>query len=162
MNVRCQSHHNIVLRLETTQECNMVSLSNTLILIDPHGAPFMNMGMMLMNKSFQPYLKGMGPKEWLTQPAFKGFIDGLGAWKWSTDQTLLNCFVNSSRMKVTHLDYKWNGLYTAIPDDKIKDCHFVHFFLKDKLPDRRGKYRGTETNMSNIILQHFDGRVKRT
>lgn len=102
----------------------------------PHGAPFMNMGMMLMNKSFQPYLKGMSPKEWLTQPAFKGFIDGLGAWKWSTDQTLLNCFVNSTKMKVTHLDYKWNGLYTAIPDDKIKDCHFVHFFLKDKLPDR--------------------------
>jgi len=33
-----------------------------------------------------------------------------------------------------HMDAKWNGLYTAHKD--IKDCHFVHFFLKDKLPDR--------------------------
>ena len=32
------------------------------------------------------------------------------------------------------MDWKWNGLYTA--NVKIKDCHFVHFFLKDKLPNR--------------------------
>jgi hypothetical protein len=99
-----------------------------------YGAPFMNMGMMVMNNSFSKYLGGLSPKDWLMQPVFKDFIDGLGAWKWSTDQTLLNCFVRSKNMNVQHLGYEWNGLYTAIPDDKIKDCHFVHFFLKDKLP----------------------------
>ena len=34
-----------------------------------------------------------------------------------------------------YLDWKWNALYTAIPDSKIKEAHFVHFFLKDKLPN---------------------------
>ena len=36
-------------------------------------------------------------------------------------------------MKVKHMDWKWNGLFTA--NTKIKECHFVHFFLKDKLPN---------------------------
>jgi hypothetical protein len=27
-------------------------------------------------------------------------------------------------------------LFTAVDDDKIKHAHFVHFFLKDKLPNR--------------------------
>ena len=26
-------------------------------------------------------------------------------------------------------------IYTAIPDQNIKEAHFVHFFLKDKLPN---------------------------
>ena len=33
------------------------------------------------------------------------------------------------------LSWKWNALFTAIPDDKIKEAYFVHFFLKDKLPN---------------------------
>ena len=34
-----------------------------------------------------------------------------------------------------YLDWKWNALYTAIPNNKIKEAYFVHFFLKDKLPN---------------------------
>ena len=37
-------------------------------------------------------------------------------------------------MNVHHLDWRFNGLYTA--NTKIRECHFVHFFLKDKLPER--------------------------
>ena len=32
------------------------------------------------------------------------------------------------------IDWRFNGLYTA--NTNIRECHFVHFFLKDKLPDR--------------------------
>ena len=32
------------------------------------------------------------------------------------------------------MDPKWNGLFTAVKN--IHECHFVHFFLKDKLPQR--------------------------
>ena len=39
-------------------------------------------------------------------------------------------------MKQQHLEYKWNGLYTAIKPSAIKQAYFVHFFLKDKLPNR--------------------------
>lgn len=96
------------------------------------GFPFMNMGMMVMNKSFKKYLNGQTAKEFLNRGEFKPFIDGMGPWKWSTDQTLLNYWIRKEGMKIKEMNWKWNGLYTA--NTRIKDCHFVHFFLKDKLP----------------------------
>lgn len=100
------------------------------------GADFYNMGMMVMNKSFAKYLKGETPRQFLDRPKFKPFIDGMGAWKWSTDQTLLNVWIKEEGMKVQNLNWKWNGLFTGIHMDKVKEAHFVHFFLKDKLPNR--------------------------
>ena len=98
------------------------------------GFEFYNMGMMLMNKSITKYLNGQSAKEFITRAEFKNFIDGQGAWKWSTDQTLLNYWVRKENMKQQHLSWKWNGLYTAVRD--IKSAHFVHFFLKDHLPEK--------------------------
>jgi len=98
------------------------------------GADFYNMGIMVLNKSIAKYLRGETPKQFLSRPEFKPFIDGMGAWKWSTDQTLLNVWVKEEKMKVNNLHWKWNGLFTA--NTKIKHCNFVHFFLKDKLPNR--------------------------
>lgn len=100
------------------------------------GADFYNMGMMVCNKSMGKYLNGMSAKEFITQYKFKPFIDGIGAWKWSTDQTLLNVWVKQEQMKVKNLSFHWNGLFTGIEMNKVKECNFVHFFLKDKLPDR--------------------------
>ena len=96
-------------------------------------APFINMGVMLMNKKFSNYLKKQSPKQFIERPEFKQFVDGMGAWKWSTDQTLLNYWINKEGMNIKHLHWKWNGLFSA--NTKINECHFVHFFLKDKLPD---------------------------
>jgi hypothetical protein len=102
---------------------------------DPDGtAEFYNMGMMLMNKSITKYLRGETPHQFLSRPRFKPFIDGVGNWKWSTDQTLLNTWLKEEKMKTKNLSWKWNALYSAIPDPKIKEAYFVHFFLKDKLP----------------------------
>lgn len=98
------------------------------------GAEFMNMGVMVMNKSISKYLRGETPNQFLRRPEFKAFVDGIGPWKWSTDQTLLNYWIKKEKMRVKNLDWKWNGLYTA--NEKIKQCDFVHFFLKDKLPNR--------------------------
>lgn len=100
------------------------------------GGEFFNMGMMLMNKRIAKYLKGQTPHQFLNRPEFKGFIDGMGAWKWSTDQTLLNTWIKQEKMNVQHLDWRWNGLFKGIKDDKIREAYFVHFFLKDKLPNR--------------------------
>ena len=102
----------------------------------PAGADFYNMGIMVLNKSISKYLNGETPKEFLSRPMFKPFIDGIGAWKWSTDQTLLNVWVKMERMKVKNLSFQWNGLFTGIEMDRIKQCNFIHFFLKDKLPNR--------------------------
>ena len=94
----------------------------------------MNMGLMMMNKSITTYLHGDSGKQFIQRSEFKDFVDGIGPWKWSTDQTLLNYWIRNENMNIKQMDWKWNGLYTACT--KIKMCHFVHFFLKDKLPER--------------------------
>lgn len=100
------------------------------------GGEFFNMGMMLMNNRIKKYLNNETPRQFLARPRFKPFIDGVGPWKWSTDQTLLNVWLKEEQMNVKHLNWKWNALYTAIPNEKIRDAHFIHFFLRDKLPAR--------------------------
>lgn len=100
------------------------------------GFEFFNMGLMVMNKSIMRFLDGQTPKQFIQRAEFKDFVDGQGAWKWSTDQTLLNYWIKKYKIREQHLDWKWNGLYKGIKDDKIKDTYFVHFFLRDKLPNR--------------------------
>ena len=97
------------------------------------GAEFFNMGVMVMNKSIWQYIN-QPAKQFLSRPEFQPFVDGQGAWKWSTDQTLLNTWIRKEKMNIQRLDWKWNGLYTA--NTKIKEADFVHFFLRDKLPQK--------------------------
>lgn len=96
------------------------------------GAAFFNMGVMLMGRGIVPYLGGT-PEQFLRRPEFERFINGEGHWKWSTDQTLLNWWVKSSGMRTRNLDWRWNALYGAIPDEMLKSAHFVHFFLSAKM-----------------------------
>ena len=99
------------------------------------GYEYFNMGMILLNSElFKPYLKGQDPHSFINRMEFKDFVDGVGAWKWSTDQTLLNYFLKRYNIPTKHMDGKWNGLYSAV--NNLKECHFVHFFLKDKLPEK--------------------------
>lgn len=111
------------------QEADFAPLPST-------GYEFFNMGVMLMNNSISKYLGEDSGKEFIQRPEFKRFVDGLGAWKWSTDQTLLNYWVRKEKMNLTRLDWKWNALYTAVSNEHLREAHFVHFFLKDKLPQR--------------------------
>ena len=109
--------------------------SKKMFLYNHRGYEFMNMGVIAFNsQKLKPYLKGQTPREFLERPEFKPFVDGQGTWKWSTDQTLLNWWIRKEQMRIQRLDWRFNGLYTA--NTRIKDCHFVHFFLKDKLPER--------------------------
>ena len=99
------------------------------------GAKFYNMGMIVMNKSIVPHFKGQNAREFLGRPEFKRFIDGEGAWKWSTDQTLLNWWVKKQKVNVKDMSWEWNALYKGVKDENIPNANFVHFFLKDKLPN---------------------------
>ena len=98
------------------------------------GAKFYNMGMMVMNRSILEYLHGESARQFITRTEFKRFVDGDGAWKWSTDQTLLNWWVKKAKVKVKDMDWRWNALYKGVKDEYIPEANFVHFFLKDKLP----------------------------
>ena len=99
-------------------------------------AEFYNMGMMVFNKDLKKYLNGQSALEFIRRPEFKKFVDGEGMWKWSTDQTLLNYWVKKENINTKNMNWKWNGLYKGVKDDKVKEAHFVHFFLKDHLPNR--------------------------
>jgi hypothetical protein len=100
------------------------------------GYPFYNMGMMLLDKSIVKYFNGNTPEQFIRRNEFKDFVDGQGAWKWSTDQTLLNYWLCKYDIPRQNLEWKWNALYKGVEDSAIKDAYFIHFFLRDKLPSR--------------------------
>ena len=101
------------------------------------GAEFYNMGLMVINTNgFLPYLKGQTPKQFLDREEFKDFVDGVGYKKWSTDQMLLNWWVKKESIPTLNMDWRWNGLYKGIDDKRLPEAYFVHFFLKDLLPQR--------------------------
>ena len=115
------------------------------------GAKFYNMGMIVMNRSILKFLNGDDSRQFITRPEFKRFVDGLGNWKWSTDQTLLNWWVKKeTEMKVKDMSWKWNALYSAVKDEHIPDAHFVHFFLKDKLPENGENVKALMENIGGI------------
>lgn len=111
------------------------SMQNIDFFWNDKGAEFFNMGMMVMNKSITKYIKGTA-REFLERAEFQDFVDGMGPWKWSTDQTLLNTWIKKYKIPTKNLNWKWNGLYKGIEDPLIEACHFIHFFLRDKLPKR--------------------------
>ena len=111
------------------------------------GAKFYNMGMIVMNKSIVKHFKGQNAREFLNRIEFKRFVDGDGAWKWSTDQTLLNWWVKKVPLQVQDMEWKFNALYNGVTEKSIVDAYFVHFFLKNKLPDRG---EDVDTLMSQI------------
>jgi len=94
------------------------------------------MGLMLMNKSLTKHLKGETANQFIRRPEFKAFVDGMGPWKWSTDQTLLNYWIQKERIKTKHIDWRYNTLFSTVPESQLKSAYFVHFFLKDKLPNQ--------------------------
>lgn len=99
------------------------------------GFEFFNMGLILFNtKKLEPFLRGQDPQQFIERGEFMDFVNGKGAWKWSTDQTLLNFWIKKHRIPIQHLSWKWNGLYTA--NTNIPECNFIHFFLKDLLPSQ--------------------------
>lgn len=95
------------------------------------GAEFFNMGLMLCNKSLRTYLNNETAKQFITRKEFERFVNGEGAWKWSTDQTLLNFWIKKYKINSKHLSWKWNALYRGIEDNLLKDAYFVHFFLSN-------------------------------
>ena len=112
------------------------------------GYEFANMGMIVLDcKLFNDnHLKNRSAREFLEAPEFKRFVDGIGCWKWSTDQTLLNFYIKKNKVPFANMSHVWNGLYTA--NAKISECYFIHFFLKDKLPDRGESLFNSDSSLS--------------
>lgn len=123
-----QEYHNKIVNYTRMQYSNLRDI--------PQPVDFMNMGFIVMNKSFLDYLDGQTPEQFIRRYEFKRFVDGIGAWKWSTDQTLLNYWIRKRGVPFKNLHWKWNALYTAVRKERLREANFIHFFLKDKLPNR--------------------------
>ena len=95
------------------------------------GAAFFNMGMMLLRPNIQPWLQQQTAEQFLRRPEFERFVNGQGAWRWSTDQTLLNYWLRNSNIPVQCLDYRWNALYGAVDPQALREAWILHFFLAD-------------------------------
>lgn len=122
-----------------------------------HGIEFYNMGVMLLSSKISKYLKGQSPEEFIRRKEFERFVNGEGSWRWSTDQTLLNYWIRKENIKTKDLSWKWNALFKAVTDDKLKEAHFIHFFLANNLP-----YKGAEIpkiindlNVASSIKGHY-------
>lgn len=115
------------------------------------GAEFYNMGLMVLNtEMFKPYLRQQAPKEFLSRKEFKDFVDGVGFYKWSTDQMLLNWWVKKENIPTKNMDWRWNGLYKGIDDKRLPEAYFVHFFLKDKLPEHGENVKKLMENIGEL------------
>jgi lipopolysaccharide biosynthesis glycosyltransferase len=101
------------------------------------GAEFYNMGLMLCSNKLTKYLNGETAYQFLTRLEFKQFVDGVGQWRWSTDQTLLNYWVKRYNIKTKNLDWRWNALYRGIEDQYLPEAYFIHFFNAEHIPKDR-------------------------
>lgn len=103
---------------------------------DHCGAEFMNMGVMVFRKGLRKYIGNKNAEQFIRQPRFKRFVDGLGSWKWSTDQTLLNYWLRADGVPYQKMDWRFNALYRGVKDSALPESWFIHFFLKDHLPNK--------------------------
>jgi len=112
-------------------------------------AAFMNMGLMVFNNTIRKYVpEYKTPDKFIHRPLFKDLVDGVGLFRYSTDQVLLNYWLKKDGARVKYLDWKYNALYRGAEDSKIPEAHFVHFFLKDHI--RPGK--GEDLNVVKKVL----------
>jgi lipopolysaccharide biosynthesis glycosyltransferase len=101
------------------------------------GYSFFNSGVMLYNSNKMiKILKGMSPKEFLDQYELQDFINGIGPFKWQSDQMTLNYWFKKNKVDVQRMNWKWNCLYTTVNNEDLKNSYFIHFFLKDHLPNK--------------------------
>ena len=47
----------------------------------------------------------------------------------------LNYWFKAKNIPVHRLEWKYNVLFSAVPDEYMHEGHFIHFFMKDKLPN---------------------------
>lgn len=123
-----------------------------------YGIAFYNMGLMVFSNKLKNYLNGETPEQFIRRKEFERFVNGEGSWKWSTDQTLLNYWVQKSGMKTKNLDWRWNSLFKGIKDENLKDSYFIHFFLSSKLPKNGAEIPSIVKNLDTATSVNYKHR----
>ncbi|GAB5406580.1 MAG: hypothetical protein Aurels2KO_48110 [Aureliella sp.] len=106
------------------------------------GIHFYNMGVMLLNSSLLAGIEWTNPRQFISRPNFEPFVEGIGEWKHSSDQTLLNYWIRRQSVKHARLDWRWNALVGAIPQHRLAEAYFLHFFYSKADPSTFHKRLG--------------------
>ena len=102
----------------------------------PNGGEFFNSGMIVYNcKNMLSKLGTTTPREFMERADFQDFINGIGPFRWQTDQIMLNYWMKKDKLEVQHIDWRYNALFSALKKGKINEAYFVHFFMRHKLPN---------------------------
>jgi len=101
----------------------------------PNGGSFFNSGMIVYNcENMVEVLGTTTPREFMARNDFRDFIDGIGPFRWQTDQIMLNYWAKKDNLTVERVDWKYNALFSALTKGSISKAHFIHFFMRHKLP----------------------------
>lgn len=93
--------------------------------------PFMNLGVQVVRPSFLRCFEGREMREFIMQPRFAKYVNGEGAYRWQTEQTLTNDWLRDCGASVFPFPWQWNALYGALRS--LEGAQLVHFFLSDHL-----------------------------
>lgn len=99
------------------------------------GLPFFNCGVELWSEQVRR-LCPEPPAQFLRRPEFARFINGEGAWRWQTEQTLKNWWLRDAGATLQHLDPRFNWLFGMVHRGREREGWFHHFLLSSHLPDR--------------------------
>ena len=113
------------------------------------GPAYYNSGVLLFNKNILKYLNDDTPKQLIERDEFKRFVDEEGEWVHAGDQTPLNYWFYTERMKIKSLDWKWNALYMALNDNQLKQGNFIHFLLSNGLERKDEEIKRVMTLANN-------------
>lgn len=92
---------------------------------------FRNCGVEVLRPSLLRLWNNQSPSEFIHRPEFARYVNGEGAFRWQTEQTLKNVWLVTSGARVHDLAPCWNVLYGAVKS--MQGAQLVHFFLSDHL-----------------------------
>lgn len=95
--------------------------------------PFWNCGVEVLRRPLTRILRGQPLVDVIHRPEFAKYVNGEGALRFQTEQTLRNDWFRAEQVNRHELDWTNNGLYGAVLPNRIDEAFLVHFFLSDHL-----------------------------
>jgi hypothetical protein len=100
--------------------------------LDGVGLPFFNGGVMVFHQNIREFIPESAA-EFLQREELQRFIDGVGQWRYSTDQVLWNWVAGATGMDVAGLAPRFNWLYGMVEKGWESHGWFHHFLLSSHL-----------------------------
>jgi hypothetical protein len=94
-------------------------------------------GVQVLRPSLLDRLYGASVRDMLTAPRWAPLINGEGAYRWSSEQTLLNLWLREAGAVIGDLPWQWNAPFGMMGESPASEAacmaqaHMVHFLCGD-------------------------------